>query len=408
MCLNSKPTRTTLWGRPVTVPPNQNGAYLCPAPGCSLELSKGGLGNHIIRKHSKPPTEEGSAPESSARGRAESLRRGNHPYSDAGRSRSRTYASSPLARSTSPLERSTSPPELEIEPEPEIDANLEAGVASESMQWEATAQHTSAVPSGRTVNTETVPVSIEQSELLGDFDLVVLQPYGLLACVICGWGFGHDHASGHLSGTHHNWGLKKEIVKGLADKYKLRTMAELVECKPRGIIPTLPILKTVNGFACSGCDFVAASQDWMNNHMRLHHPNPKVSVFAEAAFLQTFLFPRHGGYIHVRPIVVEALKLTSDLVNEAIAADQETYEPALIDNDWRAIHPFLEISGWGRWIGRMKRSELEEMRSQLKAPKELIEDCRSLIETTWKCCTGENYVARCHINSSTCVHRRVK
>ena len=280
-------------------------------------------------------------------------------------------------------------------------------VVLEPMQWEAIAPGPSQAvpvnPPRRTVTTEAVPVTIVQSDVLSDFELVVLQPYGLLVCVSCGWGFGHNHAQGHVLTTHHIGTLTREIVDGLVAEYHLKTTAELVACKPTGLVPAFPILNTVPGFACTGCDFVAGSREWMAKHVRTH---PQGSASSEAATLQLFLPPRHGGYIHVQPPVVVVLKSTSDLVNEAMALEQETYEPPLVDNtDWRALHPFLDMSGWGRWIGTMRRRDVDALRLNLKASPELIRDCRELIQTMWKCCTAENYAARCHINSPTYVSR---
>jgi hypothetical protein len=393
--VSSKPTTTTLWGVFVTIAPNAEGKYPCPVASCGRPLSKGALRNHIVNLHPEPPPEDGSTPEPSPRGRAQTLRRASLPYPKDGRSRSRSYTSSPLARSASPFD-------------PEGDAGPVPPVALQPMQWEPTAPGTSQVISvpvhpGRTVNTETVRVTIVQSTLLRDFELVVLQPYGLLACVSCGWGFGHDHASGHLLATHHTGTLKGEIVRELVDQYHLKTTEELLGCKPTGIVPAFPILSTVPGFACTGCDFMAGSEEVMSKHLRTH---PKGSVSSEAASLQLFLPARHGGYIHVQPPIITVSKSTSDLVNETIALDRETYEPPLVDNtDWRTLHPFLEISGWGRWMGNMRRRDVDAMRLKLKASPELISDCRALIQTMWKCCTAENYAARCHINSLTCVSR---
>ena len=287
----------------------------------------------------------------------------------------------------------------------ESDAGPVPPVVLGQTQWPV-ATHTEGVqsapppnPPGRTINNETLPVSVKQSPLLAQFDLVVLHPYGLLACVSCGWGFGHDHAPGHLSRTHQNWGLTKAVATELKNDYSLRSHTELLACKPQGLVPELPVLKKLPGFACTGCDVVLANAESMNKHLRTH---PRGSALSEPATLQLFLPASHSGYIHVQPVESTDAKSASDLVDEAIAIDRETFEPALIDNtDWRTIHPFLEISAWNVWIGNMKRKEVDALRLHLTASVELISDCRALIQTMWKCCTAENYAAWCHINSAT-------
>ena len=385
-----KPTKTLLWGKSVTIEPNADGQYPCPAEECGLLMSKGNLKAHIRRFHTEVPDAESQA-EPSPRGRTQTLRQTGHPYPSTGRRSSRPYTSSPLGRSTSPLD-------VEVEDDPASPMVL--GLT----QWPAAPTPVVATPGdppGRTINSETLPVSVKQSKALDVFDLVVMQPYGLLVCVSCGWGFGHNHASGHLSKAHQNNGLTKEIVTKLVNRFNLRTHAELVACKPKGIVPAFELLRTLPGLACTGCDFVTVNTDEMAKHLSNH---PKESAVSEVATLQLFLPAQHSGYIHVRPAEPTSTKSTSDLVDEAMALDRETYEPALIDNtDWRSIHPFLEISGWSVWIGSMTRKQVDALRVHLKASDELISDCRTLVQTMWKCCTAENYSARCHINSETLV-----
>ena len=90
----------------------------------------------------------------------------------------------------------------------------------------------------------------------------------------------------------------------------------------------------------------------MVKHVCMH---PKGSVLSEATTLvvpptmSRWLHSRRaggrGGYIHVQPPVVVVLKSTSDLVNEAMTLEQETYEPPLVG--MHSIHSWkIEVRPW--------------------------------------------------------------
>ncbi|KAG8898158.1 hypothetical protein FRB99_007633, partial [Tulasnella sp. 403] len=244
------------------------------------------------------------------------------------------------------------------------------------------------------------PVSVVEPMAMKAFSVVVLQPYGIFVCMVCGYGVVGSQIRGHLRKAHKCHTLSRTTVQAVMEEYGMKTEAKEVTLPPENCA-ALPGLKQENGWQCMLCRYKGKEgSDLQRKHESQHRAKGDYETMKASnprfrkVLLQTFYAPQHSGYIVISPPPPTTIT-ASMLVAESIANDKETYYPPVLpSNDPHSIHPFLNRSGWSEWMSGMDVQQLGVIQKDMEASKEMVDLCEQFLMQLKPFFNQNSYIVR--------------
>lgn len=181
------------------------------------------------------------------------------------------------------------------------------------------------------------------------------------------------------------------------------------------------------GWWCQECGYSTTSQRFGNEHQQrpghrfthrmveLNGDRHLVLGRVVSGTIQT-LFPTNlNGNIPSVPLKVSSSSIAttpaSQIMRNVLALTKDLFDPPIVaQDDPRSVHPFINISGFRRWLGTMTWKEVEALKARMQVKdewgKRVYRHCRQMMNHSFSLCVPLNYTACCHVNSATYVSIR--
>lgn len=242
---------------------------------------------------------------------------------------------------------------------------------------------------------------VHNHQLLSSHGLFVMQPFGLIICVLCGYGVLGKHIRGHLEEHHSDRTLKKEEVDDIIHRFQLADSREEIPF-PSQPIQAIEGLNTLPGLVCSvpGCRLMTISQKAVSPHLTQHRSSEAAEF--RPCMMQTLMPKEVRGYIEVFPQDVPQAPVTraSDAIERAMQEDKATFMPPMASPpDPRTVHPFLHMSGWQGYIHGWDPRHILKLQALAKPTAAMTQDCLEILQLLSQHCHPDDYTPRCWINS---------
>ncbi|KAG9017699.1 hypothetical protein FRB90_000239, partial [Tulasnella sp. 427] len=217
------------------------------------------------------------------------------------------------------------------------------------------------------------------------------------------------------------------VLKGLSTQHTLcnaDSVKDLVALvRASGRYYQCSWLEQLPGWWCEECGWASESEEMAQKHRRspghawskylstINGGRRMVPKDVVSGRVQTLFHSNQGGVIPSIPVQTIAPAQTSagEILLTRLEMRKDLFKPQIVPHDDpRKTHPFLKISGFGRWIGKMSVKEVQALQelTSLKSASwgpVVLQHCLQMIDRCFDLCLPENYVACCQINSPTVV-----